>query len=66
MYRNQQVYGFHGLDKDIGLRILNQEQEFKRSENRYDWLGDGIYFWENNLASIRRKTVAEKYRLQPK
>jgi hypothetical protein len=50
MYRNQLVYGFHGLDKDIGLRILTQEQEFKRSNNRYDWLGEGIYFWENNLA----------------
>jgi hypothetical protein len=50
MYRNQPIYGFHGLDKDIGLRILNQEQEFKHSDNQYDWLGDGIYFWENNLA----------------
>ena len=50
MYSNQLVYGFHGIDKEIGLRILNQEQEFKLSNNRYDWLGDGIYFWENNLA----------------
>lgn len=30
MYRNQLVYGFHGIDKDIGLRILNQKEEFKR------------------------------------
>ncbi len=50
MYSNQMVYGFHGIDKEIGLRILNQEQEFKLSKNRYDWLGDGIYFWENNIA----------------
>jgi hypothetical protein len=42
------VYGFHGIDKEIALQILNQEQEFKRSDNQYDWLGDGIYFWENN------------------
>jgi hypothetical protein len=48
IYRNQLVYGFHGLDKEIALQILNQEQEFKRSDNQYDWLGDGIYFWENN------------------
>jgi len=48
MYSNQTVYGFHGIDKEIGLQILNQEKEFKLSTNRYDWLGDGIYFWENN------------------
>ena len=23
-------------------------QELKRSENPYDWLGNGIYFWEND------------------
>ena len=49
-YQNQLVYGFHGIDKDIGLQILKQEQEFKPSDNQYDWLGEGIYFWENNLA----------------
>jgi hypothetical protein len=47
-YKASIVYGFHGIDKDIGLQILNQELEFKHSRNKYDWLGDGIYFWENN------------------
>jgi hypothetical protein len=54
MYRHQLVYGFHGLDKDIALQILNQEKEFKPSDNQYDWLGDGIYFWENNLHRARQ------------
>jgi hypothetical protein len=43
------VYGFHGLDKDVAIKILNQESEFKHSNNKYDWLGNGVYFWENNL-----------------
>ena len=43
------VYGFHAIDKSAGLKILNQEDQFKRSSNEYDWLGPGIYFWENNL-----------------
>lgn len=47
------VYGFHGLDETIGLDILNQKQEFRHSNNRYDWLGNGIYFWENNLDRAR-------------
>lgn len=43
------VYGFHGLDKEIGIEILNQKRDFRHSNNAYDWLGRGIYFWENNL-----------------
>lgn len=39
--------GFHGCDKSVGDALLAGEQ-FKQSENAYDWLGSGIYFWENN------------------
>ncbi len=43
------VYGFHAIDRSAGLKTLNLEDEFKHSSNEYDWLGPGIYFWENNL-----------------
>lgn len=43
------VFGFHGLDQQVALGIVNQEISFKKSTNDYDWLGNGIYFWENNL-----------------
>jgi hypothetical protein len=51
MYSNKPsfVYGFHGLDKDLAIEILNQREMFKHSENSYDWLGKGTYFWENNF-----------------
>ncbi|WP_319419733.1 hypothetical protein [Pleurocapsa sp. FMAR1] len=42
------VYGFHGIDRDAAIHILNQEDNFRHSNNSYDWLGNGIYFWENN------------------
>jgi len=42
------IYGFHGIDREIAFKILNQEENFKFSKNDYDWLGKGIYFWENN------------------
>ena len=42
------VYGFHGIDKEAAIRILNQEDHLRHSNNNYDWLGNGIYFWENN------------------
>lgn len=41
------VLGYHGCDKADGERILAGEP-FKSSKNDYDWLGPGIYFWENN------------------
>lgn len=43
------VLGFHGCDRDVAEKILHGEKEhLKHSQNDYDWLGNGIYFWENN------------------
>ena len=41
------VLGYHGCDRETGERILKNEP-FLPSENDYDWLGSGIYFWETN------------------
>ena len=41
------ILGYHGCDRRVGERILKGEL-FKQSENEYDWLGPGIYFWEAN------------------
>jgi len=43
-----QVTGFHGCDKGTGLKILNGSDDLKPSNNPWDWLADGIYFWEQN------------------
>lgn len=43
------VLAYHGCDRQIGERLLAGEP-FKQSENEYDWLGPGIYFWEANPA----------------
>jgi hypothetical protein len=41
------IYGFHGCDKQVGEAVLaSHTQHLKASENVYDWLGHGIYFWE--------------------
>lgn len=39
------VIGYHGCSRDAAERIL-EEQRFLSSTNAYDWLGEGIYFWE--------------------
>jgi hypothetical protein len=41
------VLGYHGCDRRIGERLLAGE-EFFQSQNEWDWLGHGIYFWEAN------------------
>jgi hypothetical protein len=41
------VLGYHGCDRETGERLLRNEP-FRPSENEYDWLGAGIYFWESN------------------
>jgi hypothetical protein len=41
------VLAYHGCDRAVGERIL-QGEPFLPSENDYDWLGSGIYFWEAN------------------
>jgi len=42
------VIGFHGCDKTVFDRVIKDGLPMKKSENNYDWLGHGIYFWENN------------------
>ncbi len=41
------VLGYHGCDRETGERLLLNEP-FRPSENEYDWLGSGVYFWEAN------------------
>jgi hypothetical protein len=42
------VLGFHGCDESIRDNVIKGKERLKNSENNYDWIGHGIYFWENN------------------
>lgn len=43
------LLGFHGCDEAVGEAILRgKESHLQPSANSYDWLGEGIYFWEGN------------------
>lgn len=44
------VLGFHGCDAAVAEKVFSGDGTLKSSENDYDWLGPGIYFWENNPA----------------
>ena len=41
------MLGYHGCSTEAAQNILGGS-EFLASENDYDWLGPGVYFWEND------------------
>ena len=44
------VLGFHGCDKSILHNIILHKEDLRSSDNDYDWLGHGIYFWDGSLS----------------
>ena len=42
------VIGFHGCDISTFQKVVCDSGELTPSNNNYDWLGNGIYFWEQN------------------
>lgn len=44
--RSNLVVGFHGCDKSVVDAVIAGKTELLASANDYDWLGNGIYFWE--------------------
>jgi len=41
------VVGYHGCDAALAERVLTGEAGLNLSTNAYDWLGEGVYFWEH-------------------
>lgn len=41
------VVGYHGCDRATAERVLIDGEHLRPSSNRFDWLGEGIYFWEH-------------------
>jgi len=39
---------FHGCDEEIYKKVISNNEPLKSSDNLYDWLGNGVYFWESN------------------
>lgn len=55
------VLGFHGCSRETGEAILHGiTPHLQWSENDYDWLGHGVYFWEGDPS--RAMAWAESYR----
>ena len=44
------ILAYHGCDKSVADKIISENGELKGSANAYDWLGPGVYFWENSYS----------------
>ena len=42
------IFGFHGCDESLCNQLVNGKLHLDYSNNDYDWLGKGMYFWEND------------------
>jgi len=42
------LIGFHGCEASTRDALLENPDMIRKSEKPYDWLGHGMYFWENN------------------
>lgn len=48
-HKNNLIIGFHGCDSAVRDSLLNFPSAIQKSEEPHDWLGHGVYFWENNF-----------------
>lgn len=46
MHYDRRIIGYHGTSKTIAAGLLRGAR-FRQSNNDHDWLGSGIYVWED-------------------
>lgn len=49
MKRLPYVIGYHGCDQAVANKVIRGNVKLIYSDQPYDWLGSGIYFWESDL-----------------
>lgn len=54
------IVGYHGCQRDFSEAVLLGKTpigDWQRSQNVYDWLGEGVYFWEHSPARALRWAI---------
>lgn len=59
------VLGFHGCSRETYEKVLYEHEELSSSTNDYDWLGNGIYFWENSYSRAVEWAQTHKSNKEP-
>ncbi len=56
------VLGYHGCSAPLAEHLFSGAAKFKASNNDYDWLGPGIYFWQANPRRALQFAVEKRAR----
>lgn len=56
------IIGFHGCDRNVRDALLMNPNDYKISRKPFDWLGHGLYFWENNYERALQWATEKKER----
>jgi hypothetical protein len=57
---NQRVVtGYHGCDATVAAKVLAGTVRLNLSTNPYDWLGEGVYFWEHGAQRARAWAIEQ-------
>lgn len=57
------VIAFHGCDEATYQKVMHGNERLMPSRNSYDWLGNGVYFWEDSVARAQQWAIdsCERY-----
>jgi hypothetical protein len=62
MVSHSLVLGYHGCDARVAQKVISLKDSLRRSDNPWDWLGHGYYFWEDSPARAMRWAKSESKR----
>ena len=48
------ILGYHGCNRDTALKLVAGQDRQIPSANKHDWLGSGLYFWEDSYSRALR------------
>ena len=59
MVSHSLVVGYHGCDDAVARKVISLKESLLPSQNPWDWLGHGFYFWEDSPARAVQWAEAE-------
>ena len=62
MVSHSLVVGYHGCDSYVAQKIISLKETLHPSQNPWDWLGHGFYFWEDSPGRAKRWAEVESQR----
>jgi len=62
MVSHSLAVGYHGCDVRVARKVISLKDSLRLSQNPWDWLGQGYYFWEDSYARAKSWAVGESRR----